>query len=64
MLNSFQLYKDRKGEYRWRIVAVNGETLADSGEGYHNKQHALHAARLVFDVLEGEKAAGILKGVQ
>ena len=27
-------YKDRRGKWRWRIVACNGRVLADSGQGY------------------------------
>lgn len=27
-------YRDKKREHRWRFVASNGRTLADSGEGY------------------------------
>ena len=33
----FIIYKDRKKEYRWRLVARNGKIIADSGEGYSNK---------------------------
>jgi hypothetical protein len=31
-----QIYKDKNGEYRWRMVA-KGRILADSGEGYKRK---------------------------
>ena len=30
----FEMYKDRAGEWRWRLKAPNGEVIADSGEGY------------------------------
>ncbi|WP_165251045.1 YegP family protein [Paludisphaera soli] len=33
----FVMYRDSKGEFRWRLIATNGKTLADSGEGYKNK---------------------------
>lgn len=29
-----EYYKDQHGEWRWRAVAANGETVADSAEGY------------------------------
>jgi uncharacterized protein YegP (UPF0339 family) len=29
-----QFFKDKRGEYRWRLKASNGEIIADSGEGY------------------------------
>ncbi len=28
------VYKDKKGEFRWRLVARNKRIVADSGEGY------------------------------
>ena len=33
----FEVYQDAKGEYRWKLVAANGRTIADSGEGYTEK---------------------------
>lgn len=33
------IYPDKAGEYRWRLVAGNGEIQA-SGEGFETKQHA------------------------
>jgi uncharacterized protein len=33
----FQIYQDRKGEYRWRLRARNGEIIADGNEGYRSK---------------------------
>lgn len=30
-------YRDDNNEYRWRIVADNGNIMADSAEGYKNK---------------------------
>lgn len=40
MAVKFQLYKDAKGEIRWRLVASNGQTIATSGEGYKTKSSA------------------------
>jgi uncharacterized protein len=36
-----QVYKDNSGEWRWRLVAQNGNIVADSGEGYQNRQDAI-----------------------
>ena len=36
----FTLFKDARGEFRWRLVASNGETIADSAEGYKAKDGA------------------------
>ncbi len=32
----FEIYKDRKGEFRWRLRADNNQVIA-SGEGYTTK---------------------------
>jgi uncharacterized protein len=40
MAAKFELYKDKAGEYRWRLVAPNGQTIASSGEGYTTKESA------------------------
>ena len=40
MAAKFQLYKDAKGEFRWRLVASNGQTIANGGEGYKSKDSA------------------------
>lgn len=36
----FELYTDSKGEFRWRLVASNGQTIATGGEGYKSKESA------------------------
>lgn len=43
----FVQYKDARGEYRWRLVAANGRTIADSGEGYINSKDCDAAVQLV-----------------
>ena len=43
----FTIYKDRRGEYRWRLTAANNRTIADSGEGYVNKSDCAGAIDLV-----------------
>ena len=30
----FEVYKDARNEYRWRLKAANGEIVAASSEGY------------------------------
>ncbi len=43
----FQLYKDKAGEWRWRLLAKNGKKIGTSGEGYKNKADCAHAIELV-----------------
>ncbi|MFC6786665.1 YegP family protein [Halobaculum halobium] len=33
----FETYEDAAGDHRWRLVAANGEPIADSGEGYSSR---------------------------
>lgn len=43
----FELYRDNRKEYRWRLKAANGRIMADSGEGYVNKSDCESAIRWV-----------------
>jgi len=40
-LMKFTVYKDKAGEYRWRLVHANGNILATASEGYSSKASAL-----------------------
>ena len=40
MAAKFELYKDKKGEIRWKLIASNGQMIANSGEGYKTKESA------------------------
>ena len=42
MPSKFAVYKEKKGEFRFRFKAPNGETMF-SGEGYKQKKSALSA---------------------
>jgi hypothetical protein len=35
---TFEVFQDSADEWRWRLVASNGNIIADSGEGYRSKQ--------------------------
>jgi len=48
----FELYEDKADEWRWRLVADNGNIVADSGEGYKNKVDALQSIGVI------QKSAG------
>ena len=47
MAAKFELYKDAKGEYRWRLIASNGQIIANSGEGYQAKESAVNGIESV-----------------
>ena len=41
MAAKFEVYKDKRGEFRFRLKAANGEVIA-TGEGYSSKQGCLN----------------------
>jgi uncharacterized protein YegP (UPF0339 family) len=43
----FQIYAGSDGQYRWRLVATNGQTVATSGESFASKANATRAAENV-----------------
>lgn len=51
MTASIHVYRDLRGEWRWRLVAANGRILADGSEGYvdrHNVADALVTVAAAF----------------
>lgn len=46
MAGKFELYKDARGEYRFRLKAGNGEVIA-TGEGYTSKAAAINGIESV-----------------
>ena len=49
MAAKFVIYKDKKGEFRWKLVHTNGQTIADSGEGYKAKEGAKNGIKSVME---------------
>ena len=41
MAAKFEIYKDKSGEFRWRLVQTNGQVIANSGEGYKAKANVM-----------------------
>jgi uncharacterized protein YegP (UPF0339 family) len=41
MAMTFELYKDKAGEHRWRLKHANGNILATSSEGYASRAAAM-----------------------
>lgn len=40
MTGKFQIYKDKQGQYRFRLLAANGQVIA-TGQGYKAKKSCL-----------------------
>jgi len=47
MAAKFQIYKDKIGEFRWRLTHTNGHVIATSGEGYTTKVNAIGGVKSV-----------------
>jgi uncharacterized protein len=52
---NYWIYKDKAGEWRWYLKAANNRKLADSGEGYKNKQDCKDA----IDLVKGSSGASV-----
>jgi uncharacterized protein YegP (UPF0339 family) len=40
MAAKFEMYQDKSGEFRWRLIHPNGQIIANSGQGYTTKVNA------------------------
>jgi uncharacterized protein YegP (UPF0339 family) len=49
-LAAFEVYQDASDEWRWRLLARNGNIIADSAEGYSSKISALNGVDTVRSV--------------
>ena len=47
MAAEFEVFKDKAGEFRWRLQAANNEVIADSNEGYKSKASCLNGIAAV-----------------
>jgi uncharacterized protein YegP (UPF0339 family) len=46
MAAKFEVYKDKKGQFRFRLVAPNGQTIA-TGEAYKTKASCMNGVESV-----------------
>lgn len=68
MAGTFEIYKDKAGEFRFRLKATNGQVIA-TGEGYKTKASALKGIESVQKNAPGAKisdlseasSAGVMK---
>lgn len=47
----FEVYQDRAGGWRWRLLAANNRIVADSAESYTRKVDAARAWKAVLQAL-------------
>jgi uncharacterized protein YegP (UPF0339 family) len=53
-MTKFQVYTDRSGGLRWRLVDGNHRIIADSAEAYVTRQGVMKAIENVFGDLHKE----------
>jgi len=46
---TFEVYKDKADEFRWRLKAANGQNIGSSGQGYSQKADCMHAIEVIKD---------------
>jgi len=46
----FEVYKDKKKQFRWRLKSQNGRIIADSAESYTRKSNCIKAMESVIKV--------------
>ncbi|MBO7187173.1 MAG: YegP family protein [Clostridia bacterium] len=45
--HKFEIYFDKAGDYRYRLIATNGESIAISEEGYKSKNGCMNGIKSV-----------------
>lgn len=53
MAARFEIYKGKIGDFRWRLVHINGQVIASSGEGYTTKVNAINGLNSVKENAPG-----------
>lgn len=52
-----ETYRDDRGKFRWRLIAANGsDVLADSGQGYVERNKA---RKIAVDLFPGAKVIAL-----
>ncbi len=54
----FQIYEDKRGEWRWRLKAGNHQIIGGSGEGYTDKDHC---KRMVENIRKNAGDADVME---
>lgn len=57
----FELFKDKGGKWRWRLISRNGRKTATSGEAFSKKGNALRAAQNLRSILRVQSFVDIIE---
>lgn len=58
----FELYKDRKGLWRWRLKTRNGNTIADSAEAYKRRRDAVRGIDICMETCSATPVIDLAEG--
>ena len=47
----FKIYKDKRGKFRWRVVAENGKVVGSSSQGFASRSLAVDNEELLCEAL-------------
>src|SRR5262245_42219114 len=53
----FELYKDAKEEFRWRLKAADGKVIATAGQGYKAKADCQHGIEVIQEAGDAKSKA-------
>lgn len=59
MAARIEFYRDKKKEWRWRAWSENNKKVADSGEGYENREDCVDGAKVAMRVLTSATLTGL-----
>ena len=54
-----EFYQDKANEWRWRAIGMNGEKVANCGEGYKNKSDCVSIAERLFSNATIDERIGV-----
>jgi uncharacterized protein YegP (UPF0339 family) len=60
LLPKFHVYKDEKGNYRWRLQSDNNKFVADSSLGYRTKHDCIRAIKAIKNQSQEQELAKLL----
>jgi uncharacterized protein len=54
MAGKYEVYKDKSGNFRWRLTQTSGRVIARSGEGYPTKVKAVRSIWCTLSIINSK----------
>lgn len=55
----FEIFRDSRGDWRWRLYAANNRIVADGGEGYASRYNVKRAINAFVDEIRAMELIGL-----